>query len=78
MTGVVPIIFKPIKDVKNGKIIYSNRTPQRFVEKMRNGVVRQCIEIESIENKANIIIYNVFRKIYVILKTFRLSLLQEN
>lgn len=73
-TGVVPIIFKPIKDVKNRKIIYSNRTPQRFVEKMRNGVAHQCIDIESFENNVYIIIYNVFRKNKYRIKDFEIKL----
>lgn len=59
-TGVVPIKFDPIKDYKDKKVVHYNRTPQKFVEKLRNGIAHQCIKINEFEGKSYIVIYNVF------------------
>lgn len=73
-TGVVPILFKPIKDILGGEIFYSNRTPQKFVEKLRNGIAHQCIEIKEFEGTNYIIIYNIFKKGKMAIKDFEIKL----
>ena len=59
-TGVTPIIFKPIKEIENNTVVYHKRTPQKFVEKLRNGIAHQCIEIKEADTFYYVIIYNFY------------------
>lgn len=62
-TGIDPLLFNPIKCVNKGRIEYNRRTPQKFVEKLRNGIAHQNISIKEFEGNQYIIIYNKFNKI---------------
>lgn len=59
--GIVPMIFEPIKSCDNEKIEFNNKNIYSFVNKLRNGIAHQNIEVYiSSENVTMITIYNKF------------------
>lgn len=59
--GFHPIIFAPIKGCQNGRVKYSNKTIYTYINKFRNGIAHQNLDVYVDENKIiYITIYNVF------------------
>ncbi len=60
-TGIQPQIFIPIKSCNDKGLTYSNKTIYAFVNKFRNGVAHQNLEVRVDEQKnVRIIITNKF------------------
>lgn len=49
--GICPTVFSPIKRCINGKIEDANKTIYSFVNKLRNGIAHQNLQINVDENK---------------------------
>ena len=59
--GVTPQIFVPIKNCVDGDVSFNNKTIYAFVNKFRNGIAHQNLEISVDEQRhVNIIITNKF------------------
>ncbi len=58
--GITPVIFLPIKSCGD-KVEYNNRTVKLFVNKFRNGIAHQNLEVTVGENReVRITIYNKY------------------
>lgn len=59
--GFRPIVFAPIKSCQNGRIKYSNKTIYTYINKFRNGIAHQNLDVYVDENKIiYITVYNVY------------------
>ena len=59
--GITPQIFVPIKSCVDGNVTYNNKTIYAFVNKFRNGIAHQNLEVSVDEQRhVNIIITNKF------------------
>ena len=59
--GITPQIFVPIKNCVDGDVSYNNKTIYAFVNKFRNGIAHQNLEVSVDEQRhVNIIITNKF------------------
>ena len=60
-TGITPQIFVPIKNCVDGNVSYNNKTIYAFVNKFRNGIAHQNLEVMVDEQRrVRIIITNRF------------------
>lgn len=59
--GISPEIFKPIKSCDGENIVFNYKTIRKFINKFRNGIAHQNLEVCISEDKViHIIIYNKF------------------
>lgn len=59
--GFSPATFQPIKSCKDGKLKYSRKTIYTYINKFRNGIAHQNLEIHVGDNRdISIKIYNKF------------------